>query len=88
MNWSSVRLASASLAVKEPLRGAQWLTTIAGNILPDSTAAPAIVGQQKELQKHMRKDSLEQKLQQRPKPEDLIREGILEKDEDPRKDAE
>ena len=58
-----------------------------GNILPDSTAAPGIVGQQKELQKHMRKDSLEQKLQTRPKPEDLIREGILEKDEDPRKDA-
>ena len=56
-----------------------------GNILPDSTAAPAIVGQQKELQKHMRKDSLEQKLQSRPKPEDLIKEGILEEGEDPRK---
>ena len=56
------------------------------NILPDSTAAPAIQGQQKELQKHMRKDSLEQKLQSRPKPEDLIREGILEKGEDPTKE--
>ena len=56
-----------------------------GNILPDSSAAPAIVGQQKELQKHMRKDSLEQKLQSRPKPEELVKEGILEKDEDPTK---
>ena len=53
----------------------------AGNILPDSTAAPAIQGQQRELAKHMRADSLEQKLQQRPKPEELLKEGIL--DEDP-----
>lgn len=52
-----------------------------GNILPDSTAAPAIQGQQRELAKHMRADSLEQKLQQRPKPEELLKEGIL--DEDP-----
>ncbi len=54
---------------------------ILGNILPDSNAAPAIQGQQRELQKHMRADSLEQKLQQRPKPEELMKEGIL--DEDP-----
>ena len=52
-----------------------------GNILPDSNAAPSIQGQQRELQKHMRADSLEQKLQQRPKPQELIKEGIL--DEDP-----
>ena len=35
----------------------------------------------RELEKHMRADSLEQKIQQRPKPEDLVKEGIL--DEDP-----
>ena len=52
-----------------------------GNILPDSNAAPSIQGQQRELQKHMRADSLEQKLQQRPKPQELMKEGIL--DEDP-----
>lgn len=52
-----------------------------GNILPDSIAAPSIQGQQRELAKHMRADSLEQKLQQRPKPEELLKEGIL--DEDP-----
>ena len=52
-----------------------------GNILPDSTAAPAIQGQQRELEKHMRADSLEQKLMQRPKAAELMKEGIL--DEDP-----
>ncbi|KAI9872673.1 MAG: hypothetical protein M1830_001311 [Pleopsidium flavum] len=69
----------------------KWLTedllngmSVLGNILPDSTAAPALQGQQRELQKHMRADSLEQKIQHRPKPEDLIKEGILEPDEDPR----
>jgi len=58
---------------------------IVGNILPDSTAAPALQGQQRELQKHMRANSLEQKIQHRPKPEDLIKEGILEPNEDPTK---
>ena len=54
-----------------------------GNILPDSKAAPALQGQQKELEKHMRADSLEQKIQQRPKPEELVKEGILGADEVP-----
>ncbi len=57
-----------------------------GNILPDSTAAPALQGQQRELEKHMRADSLEQKIQHRPKPEELIKEGILAADEDPTKE--
>ncbi|KAA6410291.1 MAG: hypothetical protein FRX48_05712 [Lasallia pustulata] len=57
-----------------------------GNILPDSTAAPAIQGQQRELLKHMRADSLEQKISNRPKPEDLVREGILKEDEDTTKE--
>lgn len=61
----------------------KWTDTsgFLGNILPDSNAAPAIQGQRKELEKHMRADSLEQKLQQRPKPAELMEEGIL--DEDP-----
>ncbi len=58
---------------------------ISGNILPISKAAPALQGQQKELEKHMRADSLEQKIQQRPKPEELVKEGILEADEVPTK---
>lgn len=51
-----------------------------GNILPDSTAAPSIVGQQRELEKSMRADSLNEKIQHRPKPEDLVKEGILVED--------
>ena len=51
-----------------------------GNILPDSTAAPAIVGQQKELEKHMRADSLNEKILHRPKPEDLVKGGVLHED--------
>jgi hypothetical protein len=49
-----------------------------GNILPDSTAAPALQGHQRELERHMRADSLEKGLQGRPKPEDLVKKGILE----------
>ena len=59
------------------------MTLNQGNILPDSTAAPALQGQQRELAKHMRANSLEQKLQQRPKPEELVKEGILEEGENP-----
>ena len=51
-----------------------------GNILPDSTAAPSIQGQQRELEKHMRADSLNEKISHRPRPEDLIKEGILSED--------
>ena len=57
-----------------------------GNILPDTTAAPAIQAQQKELDKHMRMDSLEQKLQNRPKPEELVKGGIISADESPVQD--
>lgn len=50
-----------------------------GNILPNSTAAPALVAHQKELEKHMRADSLNEKIAHRPKPEELVKEGILER---------
>ena len=59
------------------------LTAASGNILPDSTAAPALQAQARELQKSMRKNSLEQKLQSRPKPEDLVKGGILPENENP-----
>lgn len=35
----------------------------------------------------MRADSLEEKVKNRPKPEDLIKEGILQADEDPTKES-
>ena len=57
----------------------------AGNILPDSTAAPALQASQRDLEKHMRADSLEQKIQNRPKPDELVKEGILEENENPLK---
>lgn len=53
------------------------------NILPVSNAAPALLASQRELERHMRADSLENKLKERPKPEELIKEGILEADENP-----
>lgn len=57
------------------------LTLTTGNILPEGNAAPGIQAQQKELQKHMRMNSLEQKLAHRPRAEELVKDGILEKDE-------
>lgn len=71
--------------IGDPFVHVYWLTSLAENILPDSNAAPAIQGQQRELEKHMRADSLEEKMKHRPKPEDLIKEGILQADEDPTK---
>jgi hypothetical protein len=38
------------------------------------------VGQQRELEKHMLADSLNEKILHRPKPADLIKEGILTED--------
>lgn len=58
-----------------------------GNILPDSTAAPSLQGHQKDLEKHMRADSLDHKLQSRPKPEDLVSQGILHENENPVADS-
>lgn len=54
--------------------------TILGNILPESTAAPGILAQQRELEKHMLADSLNDKISHRPKPEDLVKEGVLHED--------
>lgn len=48
------------------------------NILPESTAAPALQSHQRELAAAMRRDSIEKHLQTRPSPAELIKEGILE----------
>ena len=47
------------------------------NILPDSTAAPALQEKQRELEKHMRANSLEKQLQSRPGKDELVKGGIL-----------
>ena len=43
------------------------------NILPASRAAPAIQAQQKELEKHMLADKLDEALKHRPEKEELIK---------------
>ena len=55
-------------------------TKHAGNILPDSNAAPGIQAQQKELEKSMRRDSLNEKLANRPTVQELMKEGVLHED--------
>jgi hypothetical protein len=52
------------------------------NILPSSSAAPGLQAQQKELARHMRADSLNDKIAHRPTPEALLKDGVLH--EDPR----
>ncbi|EFX01953.1 rpel repeat protein [Grosmannia clavigera kw1407] len=56
------------------------------NILLASNAAPSLQAHQKELEKSMRADSLNEKMAKRPSPEDLIKKGVL--DEDPRSPEE
>lgn len=56
-------------------------STHLGNILsPNATIAPALESSRRELERHMRRDSLEKALQNRPKQESLIKEGILADD--------
>ncbi|KAI0876970.1 hypothetical protein GGS24DRAFT_498409 [Hypoxylon argillaceum] len=50
------------------------------NILPDSTAAPGLQEKQKELAKHMRADSLNEKISHRPSPDQLLKNGVLHDD--------
>ncbi|OAA82237.1 RPEL repeat protein [Akanthomyces lecanii RCEF 1005] len=52
------------------------------NILPASSAAPGLLSQQKELEKHMLGDKLNDKISNRPAPETLVKDGVLR--EDPR----
>jgi hypothetical protein len=40
------------------------------------------VGQQRELEKHMRADSLNEKISHRPKPEDLVKGGDIDRGSD------
>ncbi|KAL6877002.1 hypothetical protein J3F83DRAFT_727787 [Trichoderma novae-zelandiae] len=56
------------------------------NILPDSTAAPGLIASQKELQKHMLEDKLNDKISHRPSPDSLLKDGVLH--EDPRSPEE
>lgn len=50
------------------------------NILPKSNAAPGLLAHQKELEKHMLEDKLNDKISHRPDPETLIKGGVLQQD--------
>ncbi|KAK7914221.1 RPEL repeat protein [Apiospora marii] len=50
------------------------------NILPASNAAPSLIEKQKELEKHMRADSLNDKILHRPTPEQVLKNGVLHDD--------
>ncbi|KKF94591.1 MKL/myocardin-like protein 2 [Ceratocystis fimbriata CBS 114723] len=50
------------------------------NILPPTTAAPAIQAHQMELQKSMRADTLNEKISHRPSPDTLLKSGVLAND--------
>jgi hypothetical protein len=60
------------------------ITHCLGNILPSNNAAPALQASRRELEKQMLADNLEHKIQNRPQPEALISQGILDEKEDPR----
>lgn len=45
--------------------------------LTDTTAAPAIQAQQAELERSRLQDALEHKIQDRPQPDQLVKQGIL-----------
>ncbi|KID75164.1 RPEL repeat protein, partial [Metarhizium brunneum ARSEF 3297] len=54
----------------------------AENILPASSAAPGLLAHQKELERSMLEDKLNDKISHRPSPEALVKGGVLH--EDPR----
>ncbi|KAA1472777.1 hypothetical protein DENSPDRAFT_839140 [Dentipellis sp. KUC8613] len=53
------------------------------NILKQDNVAPALQAAKEKLQRSQLEDKLDQKLQQRPKPEELVKDGILSADEAP-----
>ncbi|ODA82016.1 hypothetical protein RJ55_00521 [Drechmeria coniospora] len=52
------------------------------NILPESSAAPGLLAHQKELQRNMLENKLNDKISHRPDPATLVKGGLLR--EDPR----
>ncbi|KJZ77554.1 hypothetical protein HIM_03278 [Hirsutella minnesotensis 3608] len=52
------------------------------NILPASSAAPGLQAHQRELERNMLEDKLNDKISHRPDPEALVKGGVLH--EDPR----
>lgn len=59
-----------------------------GNILPATNTAPALQAHARELERNMLADNLEHKIQNRPQPQQLIEQGILDESDDPRSPKE
>ncbi|PAV18669.1 rpel repeat protein [Pyrrhoderma noxium] len=53
------------------------------NILKDDRVAPSLQAAREQLEKHQLQDKMGQALLHRPKPEDLVKEGILLPEEVP-----
>ncbi|KAH9176667.1 hypothetical protein EDB89DRAFT_88247 [Lactarius sanguifluus] len=53
------------------------------NILKEGNVAPALQAARDQLQRSQLEDKLDQKLLHRPKPEELVKSGILQADEAP-----
>ncbi|KAI9507894.1 hypothetical protein F5148DRAFT_44860 [Russula earlei] len=53
------------------------------NILKDGNVAPALQAAREQLQRSQLEDKLDQKLLHRPKPEELVKSGILKPEEAP-----
>lgn len=53
------------------------------NILKEGNVAPALQAARDQLQRSQLEDKLDQKLLHRPKPEELVKSGILKPDEAP-----
>lgn len=53
------------------------------NILLASNAAPALQAHARELERNMRADALDQKIQHRPTVQDLIKGGVLTRNDVP-----
>ncbi|QRV93960.1 RPEL repeat protein [Ceratobasidium sp. AG-Ba] len=80
----SPRTAEAKLELEKRLKERpEKKELVDRNILKDSTAAPALQAAQDRLQRAQLENKLEHALQARPKPEELVKDGILNKDEVP-----
>jgi hypothetical protein len=53
------------------------------NILKDESLAPSLVAAAEKLKRSQLEDKLGHSIQQRPRPEELIKEGILREDDAP-----
>ncbi|KAI0745480.1 hypothetical protein C8Q76DRAFT_703796 [Earliella scabrosa] len=79
----SVDLATAQRLEKNLAHRPDKHELIERNILKDDSVAPALQAAKEKLQRSQLEDKLEHALQARPKPEELVKEGILNESDVP-----